>query len=305
MRKQIGMFNNKVAVILVNYNGIKDTIECIKSLQHSDSYNEIKIIVVDNASKVNQCKEINDQFPDVVTIRSEVNGGFSAGNNIGIKWALENQYGYIMMLNNDTVVAPDMIKFLKQKCDAETVVAPKMLYFSKPDIIWYGGGTINKKTGNAEHYNMNSTDKHDVKSSECTFATGCCIMLKSETINKVGLLNEDYFMYCEDTDYCIRLQKVGIKILYVSSAKLWHKISASTGGDESAFSIYYMTRNRIEVIKKYKDYFDFTALPFTIISRKIRRNQMKKKDNPSWKAFDKGIKDGINGVSGKVDLNSI
>ena len=305
MRKQIDMFNNKVAVILVNYNGIKDTIDCIKSLQNSDLYNEIKIVVVDNASNKNECIEINTQFPDVITIRSEVNDGFSSGNNIGIRWALENQYGYIMLLNNDTVVAPDMIKILRRKCNRETVVAPKMLYFSKPETIWYGGGTINKKTGNAEHYNMNTADKYDVKPIECTFATGCCIMLKSETINKVGLLSEDYFMYCEDTDYCIRLQKNGIKILYVPSAKLWHKVSASTGGDESVFNIYYMTRNRIEIIKKYKSFFYFTALPFTIITRKIRRNLMRKKGNHAWKAFDKGISDGLNGVVGKINLSDI
>lgn len=305
MRRQTDMFNNKVAVILVNYNGIADTVECIKSLQGSESYNELTIVVVDNASKINEADDIKAEFPDVITIRSEINGGFSAGNNIGIRWAIEHQYGYIMMLNNDTVVAPDMIKILKRKCNSETAVAPKMLYYSEPEMVWYGGGTMNKKTGNAEHINMNTADRHDVEPVECSFATGCCIMLKAETIKNVGFLDESYFMYCEDTDYCIRLRNAGIKILYIPSAKLWHKISASTGGDESAFSIYYITRNRIEVIKKYKNFFNFTALPFTVMTRKIRRNQMKKAGNSAWRAFDKGIKDGLNGITGKVDLSKL
>lgn len=290
----------KVAVILVDYNGLKDTIECIESIEKSTVPSQI--ILVDNASVENDARTISQQFPEVKTIRSELNGGFSAGNNLGIRWALEQEYEYIALLNNDTVVAPNMLELLCQYVSETSVSAPKMLYYSKPETIWYGGGKINRKTGNAEHYYMNQEDPGDKTVRKCDFATGCCIMIPSSVFRKVGLLDERFFMYCEDSDFCLRLKENGIGINYVPAAKLWHKVSQSTGGDESAFSIYYMTRNRILYIKDHKKEFRPTALAYTVVTRIIRMIQMMVKGKPEWKAFRKGIRDGIRGVTGKANI---
>ena len=132
---------------------------------------------------------------------------------------------------------------------------------------------------------------------KCTFVTGCCVMVKAETFRKVGLLEEDYFMYCEDTDFCIRLQQADIGITYVPAAKLCHKVSASTGGSESPFSTYYMTRNRLNYIKKYKDYFATEAYLFSLASREIR--MLQSKDEAVKQAFKDGISDHRKGVSGR------
>ena len=292
--------NMHIVVILVNYNGMKDTIECIESIEKSTVKSQI--VVVDNASKENEAEKISQQFPKVKTIRSETNGGFSAGNNIGIQWALEQGYEYIALLNNDTVIAPNMLELLCQNTSDTSVSTPKMLYFSKPNIIWYGGGYFNKKTGNVGHEYLNKKDPEDMAVRECDYATGCCIMIPSSVFKKTGLLDERFFMYCEDSEFCLRLKENGIGINYVPAAKLWHKIGQSTGGAESALSMYYITRNRILYLKDYKQEFEPTALAYTIVTRIIRMIQMIVKGKPEWKAFWKGISDGIKGVTGKVDL---
>lgn len=294
------MVDIKIAVILVDYNGYEDTIECIESIEKSTVQSQI--VIVDNASKENEAKEIMNEFPEVKAIRAETNGGFSAGNNIGIRWALEQGYEYIVLLNNDTVIDPNMLELLCQNASDTTVSVPKMLYFSKPDIVWYGGGFINRKTGNAEHSYMNQKDPYGTLVQECDFATGCCLMIPSSIFRKVGLLDEKFFMYCEDTEFCLRLKENGIGINYVPTAKLWHKISQSTGGDESAFSIYYMTRNRILCIKEHRKEFAKKALAFTVGTRLIRMIQMRISGKPEWRAFKKGIHDGIKGVTGRIDI---
>lgn len=294
------MNKSKIAIISVNYNGLRDTIDCIQSIEKSTVQSQI--VVVDNASKKNEAEIISKKFPEVKAIRSETNGGFSAGNNIGIQWALDQGYDYIALLNNDTVIAPDMLELLCQNTSDHSVSVPKMLYFSRPDVIWYGGGRINRKTGNAEHIDMNQKDPGDTTVRKCDFATGCCIMVPASVFQKVGMLDEKFFMYCEDTEFCLRLKEHGISINYVPSAKLWHKISQATGGDESAFSIYYMTRNRILCLRDHKKVFSYVALSFTVATRIIRMIQMALKGKSEWKAFQKGVLDGLRGVIGKVEI---
>lgn len=286
----------KIAVILVDYNGIKDTIACIDSIKASDCYGDITIVVVDNASKNNEAEEIGRKYNDVIAIRSPENGGFSEGNNIGIRYALDNGAEYITLLNNDTIIDKKMISTLKSKCQSDVVAVPQMLYYDEPNKIWYGGGRIDYWTGNAKHDCMNQVDAPMVERI-VTFATGCCMMINATTLHKVGLLDESYFMYCEDTDFCIRLSLASIKIKFIPTAKLWHKVSSSTGGSDSPFSTYYMTRNRLNYVKKYKEQFYITAYPFTLISRYIR--MWTAKDENVREAFKKAISDHKMGKRGK------
>lgn len=292
------MKNNKMAVILVDYNGLDLTIDCIDSIHKTSNYKDIDIIVVDNASKIDEASILKDKYPNIITFRSEDNKGFSGGNNIGIKYALDNDYKYICLLNNDTEVDKDMFRLLIDNRDNNHVSIPKMYYCDKPNTIWYGGGYINKKTGNAVHYHIDELDNNEIENSECSFATGCCVMFKSETIRKVGLLDESYFMYCEDTEYSIRLNKENIKIVYVPKAKLWHKVSSSSGED-SPFTLYYCNRNRLNLVKKYRSFFNITAYPFSLVSRYIR--MMECKDKKKKEAIRQAILDHFKGITGKVD----
>ena len=290
----------KIAIILVNYNGLEDSIECVKSVYGSNNVKDISIIFVDNGSQNDESKLIKEYFPEIIAIRSEANNGFSAGNNIGIRYALEENYEYILILNNDTIIDRNMIATLKEWCFSDAISVPKMLYYSQPDTIWYGGGEINLRTGNAKHTNMNYCDSGNNKEKKVTFASGCCMMIKADIFRKIGVFEENFFMYCEDTEFCIRLAQNEIKINYVPRAKLWHKVSRSTGGSDSPFSTYYMTRNRLNYVKKYRSYFSITAYPLSLFSRYVR--MISCKDNNVRKAFHKGILDHLKGISGKVEM---
>ncbi len=283
----------ETAVILVNYNGLKDTIECIESLMNSTT--PLQIIVVDNASTNDESLTISENYPFVKTIRTNKNLGFAGGNNIGIQWALDNNFKYIALLNNDTIVDNKAFSYLLELANENTVTAPYMFYFSSPDDLWYAGGTINKKTGNAVHIEKNNLENGPFN---CTFVTGCCFLAHRIIWEKTGLLDESYFMYNEDTDFCIRLLMNHFSIKVIPKAKIWHKIGKSSGNYGSAFSHYYNTRNRLAIVKKYPLFFHRTAYPYTIITRIYWMIKLRLQNKPEWKAFFMAIKDFRNGIKG-------
>jgi GT2 family glycosyltransferase len=289
----------KVAVILVNFNGISDTIECIESLHCSKI--PLKIVVVDNDSNDNEALRISQKYPNVEVIHLNQNLGFTGGNNVGIQWALGKGYEYIALLNNDTIIDNNLFSALLEFADKNTVVVPYMYYHSAPNTLWFGGGKINRWTGNVNHIYKQQKDN---KTFYCDFVTGCCFLAHRSIWENVGLLNDDYFMYNEDSEFSIRLQKSGIKIRIIPSAKLWHKVGRSSGGRVSLLSSYYVTRNRLYLLKTHKDFFKPSAYLFSLITRYIWALRMLisgKKDIAD--AFIQGIKDSKKNVMGKKILN--
>jgi hypothetical protein len=293
----------KVAIIIVNYNGVNDTIECLNSINNSNVRSNIliEIYVVDNKSTNDELSVISNKFPNIIPIQSEINQGFAGGNNIGIRRALSEGSDYILLLNNDTVIDNNMIEELLSVVDDNTIVSPKMLYFSKPDIVWYGGGYIDRHKGNSYHFGMNLKDDHLTEVTRCSFATGCCILIPRKIIQQCGYFEDDYFMYCEDTEYCVRIQEAGYRILYNPNAVLWHKVSASTGGDESPFSIYYMTRNRLSCISKHNKYFLFPSFQYAFLSRIFRMMTSRIINKSIFRAYSLGIKDFLNHKMGRSE----
>lgn len=261
------MRQHKIAVIIINYNGLNDTIQCLNSVLKSTVM--VYPIVIDNGSKNNEAFLLKKIFPNVHILRSEQNGGFSAGNNIGIKFALKNNFDYICLLNNDTEIDKHCIERLVNNIKEDTMVVPLIKYYSRPDLVWYAGGSILKNKGNAIHLNMDksSSINHDYY---CSFATGCCWLAPKNFYSEVGLLSEEYFMYCEDLDYSIRIEQNRKKIFFVHDAVVYHKVSASSGGNYSPFSTFYLTRNRLYLLRKYKDYFSWYSFLYTIVSRFMR-----------------------------------
>lgn len=245
----------KIAVILVNYNGLSDTLECIESVKKCNS--DTVIFVVDNGSKNDETIEIQNKYPDVQTIRCEKNLGFAGGNNVAIKKALDGDFEYIMLLNNDTIVDKNFISHLIENVDEHTVALPNMFYYDHPKELWFGGGVIHRFSGKVSHLH-----RTDSKPYEINFATGCCVMVHRSVFERCGLLSEEYFMYCEDMDFSIRLQQMGIKIMMQPTAKIWHKVAKSSPKNGNAFRIYYNTRNRLILVKKFASYFTVFTLPY-------------------------------------------
>lgn len=260
----------KVSLIILNYNGNTDTLECLRSLENLSLPSNIKleIIVVDNASSQNPNKIIRSQFRNVVVIENKINLGFSGGNNVGISYALDNGADYILIINNDTIVdkyfLDELLKVIKNREDVGIVV-PKIYFapgfefhknkYKRDDlgkVFWYAGGIMDFKNVIGSHRGVDEVDdgQYD-KTQESDFASGCCMMIKREVFEKIGLLDDKYFLYYEDNDFSIRAKKEGFKIVYSPKAVIWHKNAGSAGGSGSSLQDYYITRNRMLFGFKY------------------------------------------------------
>lgn len=254
----------KVAIIIVNYNGEKDTIECLDSVEDlvSAEYS-LSTIVVDNGSK-DKFEVVEKKYDKInlTVLRSEDNLGFSGGNNLGINFALENQAEYILFLNNDTFVDKNLIKELLAVVESDKsigIAAPKIYFapgyeyhksrYEKKEsgrVIWYAGGIMDWKNVFGKHKGVDEVDNGQFdKVSETDFASGCCFLIKKEVIEKIGMFDEKYFLYYEENDLCQKIISAGFKIVYAPKAVLWHKNAQSSGGSGSALQDYYITRNRL------------------------------------------------------------
>lgn len=198
-----------------------------------------------------------------VYIESAENLGFSGGNNIGIRKAIENEFDYVLLLNNDTTVEPDFLSILigvATKKDNAGIVSGKIAFYSKPSHLWYGGGHMDEKLGGGAHERWNDLNPEDTgEIREVTFITGCLMLIPIEVVKKVGLLSEEYFLYAEDTDFCYKVLEAGYKLWFCENTLIYHKVSASTGAT-SATTQYYMVRNVLYLTKKYRtDYHKVNA----------------------------------------------
>lgn len=259
------MSSPKVSIVILNWNGWKDTVECIESLAKID-YPNYEIIVVDNGStdesviklkmlQMRAEKAVNKNFK---IIENKENLGFSGGNNVGIRFALKSNADYILLLNNDTLVKPNFLSELVKIGESSSkigLIGPKIYFAVEPNRIWFGGGKINWLKTKGEHLNYNKTDDKKTSLQPSTYQvsdylTGCCLLIKRAAVEKIGMLSEDYFLYYEDTDYCLRAQEAGWQCVYIPSAYIWHKISQSTREFSPSY-IYYHSRNGLMLAKKH------------------------------------------------------
>lgn len=250
----------KIAIVLLNWNGYKDTSECIISLQKI-TYDNYQIIVVDNGSDVEDFNRLKNNFPNVKVLRSDVNLGFTGGNNLGIKNSLEEKTDFILLLNNDTIVEPNFIQPLLnifEKNPNVGISAPQINYFDEPKKIWSDGGYISKIRASGFAYSDKFEENSNTNYVQKQFVSGCCMLIKREVFEKIGLFDDNFFLYLEDVDLCVRTVKSGYSIYVSHKSKIYHKVSNSTIKKYTALPLYYVTRNRLYFIKK--NYHSFILL---------------------------------------------
>ena len=240
----------KLSIITVNYNGLKDTCELIDSIPFNDS---MEVIVVDNASQQDEATAIQQKYPQVKVIRSEKNLGFAGGNNMGIKAAHGK---YIFLLNNDTVLKPQTsdIRHLIECSESSPkvgIVCPKIRFAWDNNPIQFTGYTpLSKITIRNKAIGFGEEDKGQYDSPHPTpYAHGAAMMLKKEVIDKVGLMPECYFLYYEELDWSMMITRAGYEIWYEPACTIYHKESQTTGQD-SPLRTYYITRNRLLLVKR-------------------------------------------------------
>lgn len=241
-----------VHIVILNWNGKEDTLRCLNSLQEID-YPNYKVTVMDNGSTDESPEAIQAAFPEVELIVNEVNLGYAGGVNVGIKRALEERADYILLLNNDTLVDKQLLTELLKVGEADPqigILTPKIYYyggtriwFAGADQRWFLPGRTWPGHGKADGPAYS-------RQREVDYATGCGMMIKAEVLRAVGLFDTTYFMYHEDRDLCERARRAGYKVVYVPSAKMWHKVSASIG-ERSATKWYYLGRYIVPFYLRY------------------------------------------------------
>lgn len=243
-----------VAIIIVNYKGREDTLECLESLRGL-TYPNFRTYLVDQASNDGTPQAVRERFPEVVVIENPANDGFAGGNNRGIEAALKEGPAYLFLLNNDTTVAPNLLEPLVELAESDPaigVVGPLMLYFSDPEVIWSAGGRMSAKGESTQRDQGTLAAAMPSEPREADFIVGCGLMVRRSVLEKVGLMDEAYFLYYEETDLCARIRKAGYRILTQPASRLWHKVSRSTG-PESDLTYYYMRRNHLLFMRRHGD----------------------------------------------------
>lgn len=242
----------RVSVIVLTWNQRAVTLECLDSLREQH-YPNAEIILVDNGSEDDTVAAVRAGYPEVSIVENGRNLGFAEGNNTGIRQALRGEADYVVLLNNDTAVDPKMLELLVAPLEADRTIGitgPKMLYFDHPETIWCAGNRIDQRTGESIRLRAEEADEtRDESMQEVDFITACAICLRREVIETIGLLDERFFIYYEETDWCARAVAAGWRVIYVPQARLWHKVSATMGATSPATE-YYMTRNVLLYLAK-------------------------------------------------------
>lgn len=254
----------KVGVVLLNWNSGRLTTACIESLLAMDS-KPWRIIVIDNGSSDGSPERIAAAFPAAGILRNEVNLGFAGGSNMGICELLSAGADYIWLLNNDTKVDRGCLAALLGAMETDRGIAAatgKILYSVPADMIWYAGGVLKYWGCTAVHRGARTRDMGQFDQAEDVgFISGCCALLRREAVDEVGLLDERFFAYSEDFDWCLRARQLKLRLRYVPQAVLWHEVSASvrkntltsSGGTASPLAHYLATRNQLFIIRKHRE----------------------------------------------------
>jgi Predicted glycosyltransferases len=214
----------KIGIVIINYCGAADTIECIDSLLATQGVRK-EIYLLDNASPDESGSILQQHYSgqrDVHVQQMETNVGFGAASNLGATLALRAQCTHIVLLNNDTVVDQEMLRFLADASDENTVTAPIMYYYSNPERIWFGGGYFDTY-GIPRHEGFGRIDSGMIASHSIEFATGCCMLIPRHVWEMIGGFDEAFFLYWEDVDLSIRMKRQNVDIELIPKAKLWHK----------------------------------------------------------------------------------
>jgi GT2 family glycosyltransferase len=236
-----------LAVVVLNWNGLADTRALLPTLlaSHMPEGWRLLPMVVDNGSTDGSAAAIAAEFPAVALLALPENRRFAGGNNHGVARALEAGADAVMLLNNDTEADPGMIEhlLLALEQDPGAGAAAPLIYFRAPSQrIWYAGGRVHLGLGWVSHRGVRALDRGEYRSVEPTgYLTGCCLLASREAWEKVGLLDERYFIYSEDADWCLRARARGYRLLFVPTARLWHRVSAASG-PASPWKIYHRLR---------------------------------------------------------------
>lgn len=239
-------------IIILNWNGLSDTVECVRSCLELE-YAPYEIVIVDNGSADGSETVLRETFPEVKVIQTGRNLGYAGGNNAGIRHAVMEGADYIWLLNNDTVAHPRALDALVGQAKQDPsigIVGSKICCYADRSRLLYAGGRVDMGTGVTEHIGYGRIDDGSFdQTAETDYITGCSLLVKREVIENIGLMNEDYFLYFEETEWCVQAQRSGYRLIYAPQSVVYHKESATVRKFAGAM-LYYLVRNRLLFLQR-------------------------------------------------------
>ncbi len=241
--------------VVLNWNGREDTLRCLESLRHLE-HPGVTVICVDNGSVDGSQQAIRERFPDVQLIEAGANLGYAGGNNLGIRRALEQGAEWVMLVNNDATVAPDVIDGFARAAAGDPhagILAGKVFFADRPSTIWFAGQRVRELlgySGRPRGYGRPDGPRY-ARVEPTGRAVGALMAVSRAAIDAVGVFDEDLFAYVEDVDWALRVRAAGMHVLFAPGARAWHRVSASTGGEaRSTHTLYYGVRNTVVVLER-------------------------------------------------------
>lgn len=293
-QKQPQVVSPKVCIVIVNWNGLDNTVEGLNSLRKLD-YPNCEVIVVDNASTDGSADEISRNFPEVTLMKSDRNAGWGGGNNLGLRHALTNGASYVWFLNNDLIVEKNTLSRLVQaaeKTSGATLVSPILYYYSTRSKIQHCGSEFDWE--NYEVRNFNDLDKAKSVNRQNFWLWFTAILMKREVVEKVGYFDEKYFVYFDDMDYASRAISAGCRCKLEPTAKVYHRShSVDLGGIRNAplHYFYYTTRNEYWFWRSRSSGFRKVLFFRTYLARVIRKLAFY--DRQGWDDIVEACLDGL------------
>jgi GT2 family glycosyltransferase len=242
------------SAVVLSWNRREDTLACLRSLAAADPAPHM--IVVDNASSDGTAEAVRREFPDVELIENPDNLGFAEGNDVGIRHALAQGADHVLVLNNDTEVDPGFLAPLLEEAARRPdagALSPKILFAAPSDLIWFAGAEYDPRSGyngRQRGYRERDDGRFDTV-VETGRVCGAAMLVSREVLEKVGTFDPGLFAYSEDTDWSLRAREAGYRHYVVPGSRVWHKVSAASGGESSPTALYYDLRNALVVAERH------------------------------------------------------
>lgn len=269
--------NNSVAAVILNWKKQADTLNCLEMLGDG-----VSVVVVDNGSQDGSVERIRQAKPDVPLISLEKNNGYAGGNNAGILWALAQDFEWILLINEDALLSPEdlgrLVKAARQ--DARVGFAGPLILHARPgEIIQSAGGLLDERW-RASHRGQNQADEGQYqRSEEVRWLSGCVLLVRSRMIREIGMLDERFFLYEEELEWCLRGAQAGWKALFVPQARASHA-GVSPEYEPQPYVTYYMTRNHFLLLAKHRA----GLLPWTDAIGSTLRTLLSWTVKPRWRS---------------------